>query len=74
MSELATANRRITVPRLGYRLVRDRSTDKAGRWSPPLLAVVPFQNLDADPEQDYFADGIVQDITTAAPRCGRVMQ
>jgi adenylate cyclase len=31
----------------------------------PSLVVLPFQNLSADPEQDYFADGMVEDITTA---------
>jgi TolB-like protein/Flp pilus assembly protein TadD len=31
----------------------------------PSIAVLPFQNLSGDPEQDYFADGMVQDIITA---------
>ena len=31
----------------------------------PSIAVLPFQNLSADPEQEYFADGIVEDITMA---------
>jgi adenylate cyclase len=31
----------------------------------PSIAVLPFQNLSGDPEQEYFADGIVEDITTA---------
>src|SRR3954447_7987917 len=31
----------------------------------PSLAVLPFDNLGGDPEQGYFADGIVEDITTA---------
>ena len=31
----------------------------------PSIAVLPFQNLSADPEQEYFADGMVEDITTA---------
>jgi TolB-like protein/DNA-binding winged helix-turn-helix (wHTH) protein/Flp pilus assembly protein TadD len=31
----------------------------------PSIAVLPFANLCGDPEQDYFADGIVDDITTA---------
>lgn len=31
----------------------------------PSIAVLPFDNLSGDPEQDYFADGIVEDITTA---------
>lgn len=57
-----------TVPRLGYRLVRDGPTGVAEPARPPLLAVLPFQNLSADPEQDYFADGIVEDITTALSR------
>jgi adenylate cyclase len=30
----------------------------------PSIAVLPFQNLSDDPEQEYFADGIVEDITT----------
>ena len=34
----------------------------------PSVAVLPFQNLSGDPEQDYFADGIVEDITTALSR------
>jgi TolB-like protein/class 3 adenylate cyclase len=31
----------------------------------PSIAVLPFQNLSGDPEQEYFADGIVEDIITA---------
>jgi TolB-like protein/class 3 adenylate cyclase len=34
----------------------------------PSLAVLPFENLSGDPEQGYFADGIVEDITTALAR------
>jgi len=34
----------------------------------PSLAVLPFDNLSGDPEQGYFADGIVEDITTALAR------
>ena len=34
----------------------------------PSIAVLPFQNLSGDPEQDYFADGIVEDIITALSR------
>jgi adenylate cyclase len=32
------------------------------------LAVLPFQNMSGDPEQEYFADGIVEEITTAISR------
>jgi TolB-like protein len=31
----------------------------------PSIAVLPFANMSGDPEQDYFADGMVDDITTA---------
>ena len=31
----------------------------------PSIAVLPFANLSGDPEQEYFADGMVEDITTA---------
>ena len=34
----------------------------------PSIAVLPFQNMSGDPEQDYFADGIVDDIITALSR------
>ena len=31
----------------------------------PSIAVLPFQNMSGDPEQDYFADGMVEEIITA---------
>src|SRR5215471_13711090 len=31
----------------------------------PSLAVLPFQNMTGDPQQEYFVDGIVEEITTA---------
>jgi class 3 adenylate cyclase len=31
----------------------------------PSIAVLPFANMSGDPEQDYFADGVVEDIITA---------
>ncbi len=34
----------------------------------PSIAVLPFANLSGDTEQDYFADGIVEDIITALSR------
>jgi adenylate cyclase len=36
--------------------------------SKPSIAVLPFQNLSGDPEQDYFADGMVDDIITGLSR------
>jgi adenylate cyclase len=34
----------------------------------PSIAILPFENMSGDPEQDYFADGIVEDIITALSR------
>jgi adenylate cyclase len=34
----------------------------------PSIAVLPFQNMSGDPEQQYFADGMVEDITTGLSR------
>ena len=36
----------------------------------PSLAVLPFQNMSGDPEQEYFADGVVEDIITSLSRSG----
>ena len=38
---------------------KQSSTDK-----PPAIAVLPFANMGGDPEQEYFADGITEDIIT----------
>ena len=38
---------------------KDRST------GPTMLVVLPFANMTADPEQEYFADGITEDLTTS---------
>jgi TolB-like protein len=38
------------------------------RSEKPSLAVLPFENLTGDPEQGYFVDGMVEEITTAIAR------
>ena len=57
------------------RVYRIRLENKATRSRPalalpdkPSIAVLPFQNMSSDPEQDYFADGIVEEIITALSR------
>lgn len=35
----------------------------------PSIAVLPFTNMSGDPEQDYFADGIAEEVITALSRC-----
>ncbi|MDH2380786.1 adenylate/guanylate cyclase domain-containing protein [Bradyrhizobium sp. CER78] len=53
------------------------SSEFALKGTPPLpakpsIAVLPFQNMSGDPEQDYFADGMVEDIITALSRFGEL--
>jgi len=69
----------VTVPGRGYRLI-DRApsrlaSDREGkaardpaRPEDRSLAVLPFQNLSSDPEQEYFADGMVEDIIAGLSR------
>jgi adenylate cyclase len=38
----------------------------------PSIAVLPFQNMSGDPEQEYFADGMAEDIITALSRFGEL--
>jgi TolB-like protein len=69
-----------TLPRRGLRFVgsvreEERSSVGAsphkallGTADKPSIAVLPFLNLSGDPEQDYFIDGVVEDIITALSR------
>lgn len=59
----------VTLPRIGYRLIVPQTPAPEARDSPkPALAVLPFANLSGDATQDYFADGVVEDIITALSR------
>ena len=54
-----------TLPRRGYRFIdaverRERSPKKGK--ARPMLAVLPFGNLTGDPEQEYFADGMTEEL------------
>jgi len=62
----------IAQPIHAYRIGGARATAVAARPLPlpekPSIAVLPFQNLSGDPEQEYFADGMVEDIITGLSR------
>ena len=47
-----------TLPRRGYRFIASIERPKL------MIAVLPFENLDGDPEQNYFNDGLTQEIIT----------
>jgi TolB-like protein/Flp pilus assembly protein TadD len=72
-----------TLPRKGFRFVgqvreaREAAGPNLGEVAPesalalpdkPSIAVLPFENLSGDPEQEYFADGMVEEIITALSR------
>jgi adenylate cyclase len=71
-----------TLPRKGFRFVGQvREAREIASSNPadapesalalpdkPSIAVLPFQNMSGDPEQEYFADGMVEEITTALSR------
>jgi TolB-like protein/Flp pilus assembly protein TadD len=70
-----------TLPRKGVRFIAPvRQEDAAAAAvleqrrplrlpGKPSIAVLPFTNMSGDPEQDYFADGIADEIITALSRC-----
>ena len=49
---------------LGARGLRDRSLARAAGFKISSLAVLPLDNLSGDPSQDYFADGMTDELTT----------
>jgi adenylate cyclase len=59
----------VTVPRIGYQLV-ESGLGISGRSGirpeneKPSIGVLPFTNMSGDPDQDYFADGITEDVIT----------
>jgi TolB-like protein/tetratricopeptide (TPR) repeat protein len=63
-----------TLPRRGLRFVGDVGVQPEAEARPdrPSIAVLPFANLSGDPEQDWFADGVVEEITTALSRQRRL--
>jgi TolB-like protein/Tfp pilus assembly protein PilF len=54
----------------GEPLPAARATEKLALALPdkPSIAVLPFTNMSGDPEQEYFADGMVEDIITGLSR------
>jgi TolB-like protein/DNA-binding winged helix-turn-helix (wHTH) protein len=49
---------------LGARSLRDRSRSRAAGSTISSLAVIPLDNLSGDPAQNYFADGMTDELTT----------
>ena len=58
----------VSAPIRVYRIVMDRTRHEAETKldvpEKPSIAVLPFDNMSGDPEQEYFVDGVVEDILT----------
>ena len=63
----AEVRRTASSTRRSERLV-DRSSKPLALPDKPSIAVLPFENMSGDPEQEYFADGMVEEIITALSR------
>jgi TolB-like protein/Tfp pilus assembly protein PilF len=66
-----------TVPSRGYQFVEKVSVaaDAAAERQPPVqasIAVLPFVNVSADPNHEYFGDGLADDLITALSKLDRV--
>jgi adenylate cyclase len=76
MGEQALKNiaRPVRVYRIGPRVSGPKATGRAAippalpLPDKPSIAVLPFDNMSGDPEQEYFADGMVEEIITALSR------
>ena len=56
-----------TLPRRGYRFIATLEAEPRARK--PILAVLPFENLTGDPGQEYFSDGMTEEMIA---RLGRL--
>ncbi len=60
-------------PNVQQRIASTHASTAAREAAPehrPSVVVLPFDNLSADPEQDYFADAVVEEITATLSRIG----
>jgi len=55
--------------------VTDRGAELAGLIEPdkPTVAVLPFENMSGDPEQEGFADGVAEDIITSLSKLSQLL-
>jgi TolB-like protein len=68
--QLKNIARPVRVYRIGARPSQPPAAETTALPLPdkPSIAVLPFANMSGDPEQEYFADGMVEEIITALSR------
>jgi TolB-like protein/Tfp pilus assembly protein PilF len=65
----ATPNKPVTVRKSGSSNTQSAGAPSLALPDKPSIAVMPFANLSAEQDQDYFADGIAEEIITALSHC-----
>ena len=68
LKNISKAVRAFAVRAGAHSPLSDRLSAAPSLPDKPSIAILPFQNMSGDPEQEYFADGIVEDIITALSR------
>jgi adenylate cyclase len=66
--QLKNIERSIRVYRIAAEATTSSERPALALPDKPSIAVLPFQNMSGDPEQEYFADGMVEEIITALSR------
>jgi adenylate cyclase len=68
LKNIAKPVRAFAVRAGAFSALSDRLSTAPPLPDKPSIAVLPFENMSGDPEQEYFADGIVEELTTALSR------
>ena len=68
LKNIAKSVRAYAVCAGARRALTDRLSSVPPLPNRPSIAVLPFENMSGDPEQEYFADGMVEEIITALSR------
>ena len=66
--QLKNIERPVRVYRVQLGKTAQRAEKASASTKRPSIAVLPFQNMSGDPEQEYFADGMVDEIITGLSR------
>lgn len=63
-----------TVPKHGYRFIANVSEQNHSSTptSPSSIAVLPFANLSVDPDNEYFCDGLAEDLLNALAKVNKL--
>jgi adenylate cyclase len=66
--QLKNIERPVRVYRVQFGKTAQRAEKASASTKRPSIAVLPFKNMSGDPEQEYFADGMVDEIVTGLSR------